>query len=112
MQKLIQIEIYERSASLKVDPLLVGIHQQVLSHTRCALALHRPSPECALQESILDGRQHPVCCYLGHCLLYHLPRRYPLTTNNTSVKTLRNAVNLDEYHAEFNANLFSYEKRK
>ncbi|KAI0079534.1 hypothetical protein K474DRAFT_1705447 [Panus rudis PR-1116 ss-1] len=42
------------------------------------------------------------------CSVGLIPRRLPFTTSNTSVKTFRHAVSLDERRAKFKANLFNH----
>ncbi|PSR72079.1 hypothetical protein PHLCEN_2v12060 [Hermanssonia centrifuga] len=41
------------------------------------------------------------------CSVGLIPRRLPFTTSNTSVRTFRHAVSLDERRAKFKANLFN-----
>ena len=42
------------------------------------------------------------------CSVGLIPRSLPFTTSNTSVKTFRHAVSLDERRAKFKANLFNW----
>lgn len=42
------------------------------------------------------------------CSVGLIPRTLPFTASNTSIKTFRHAVSLDERRAKFKANLFNY----